>query len=76
MERGMCDGRDSDAALELVDRIANLVDDLPERAEEFGEGVMERAQDIGYWISSNQHVTERQMEALQNMLVGMKRWLE
>lgn len=63
-------------AIEQCEAILLSVDDLPERAEDFGISIAEKVNDIKAWIEKNEHVTEAQQEALDNMESGVARWLE
>jgi hypothetical protein len=61
-------------AVELCTEIISALEDLPEAAEEFAESVEEKVISIREWIESNQHVTENQLIALQNMKDGVQKW--
>jgi len=64
-------------ALEIADEILDMIDnDLPEEAEEFAESVEEKVRDIRNWIEDHRHVTERQVEALENMKRGCEKWMD
>jgi len=62
-------------ALELADSILEKITDLPERAEEFGDSVESKVISISETIESRNHVTPAQMNALENMLAGVERWI-
>jgi len=68
------DEDDIEVALELISEIEQLVEDLPERAEDFGMSVQETANDIAVHIEETSHVTKKQITALENMLDGLQRW--
>lgn len=77
------DARDDDRrksavleALEQCDRIAEMVEDLPDRAADFGIGVGEKTADIRLTIEQMQTVTSNQQDALDNMEAGVSRWLD
>lgn len=61
--------------LDQCARILEMVDELPERASDFGESVGEKVADMAKWIEANKTVTEKQREALDNMESGAERWL-
>lgn len=67
---------DLDKAKDLCAEILERLDDLPQRAERFSEGVREKTEGILSWISEHEHVTDRQSDALENMLRGIKKWLK
>jgi hypothetical protein len=67
--------KDIDEALELAAEIQDLVEELPERAEDFGISVAEQAADIARDIEKKGRVTRKQLEALRNMLAGVQNWL-
>lgn len=58
-----------------IKAIRDKVPDLPERAEEFGSSVEEKAEAIGEWVEQNERVTEKQLSALKNMVDGVDRWI-
>ena len=66
---------DWEEALEIVDEIHEVADDVPERGEDFAISVTEKARSIGATIAEREHVTDAQMEALENMLAGLQRWV-
>jgi len=52
-----------------------LLDDLPERAEDFAEGVRERIEGMIEWSEDNDgFATDRMTDALSNMERGIERW--
>lgn len=63
-------------AEELIEEIMGLLEDLPERAEEFADSVRDKVTDIGEFIEARQCVSNAQVLALQNMLAGIRRWLD
>lgn len=69
---------DADAveALEIIDHIKSMIEDLPARALEFGESVQEKCESIAEWIEKHGSVTAGQMTALRNMASGVERWLK
>jgi Fe-S-cluster formation regulator IscX/YfhJ len=62
-------------AVELCTEIVAELADLPERAENFVESVEEKVLSIQDWIEDNKHVTDKQIEALKNMHLGVQKWL-
>ncbi len=58
---------------EAQDLLARL-DDLPERAEDFADGVRERLEGMIEWAKEKEHVTEAMQSALGNMESGVARW--
>ena len=72
----MCQECDWEDALEQCQAIEELIDDLPERAEDFADSVLEKIQSIASWIEEKEHVTEGQLAAIENMHAGVSRWLE
>ena len=65
---------DVERAADLIEEIEGLVEELPERAENFGMGVSETARDIAIQIEEEDRVTKKQLMALENMLEGLRRW--
>ena len=62
-------------AIEQCERILEMCDEVPDRGEEFADGVRERTQSIFEWIEENRHVTDAQITALENMESGVSRWI-
>lgn len=68
----MCEWEDfvADAESLLCD-----LDDLPSRASGFADSVREKTEGMVAWAQSEEHVTERMREALDNMAAGVARWM-
>lgn len=66
---------DADATLEEIEAALELVDDLPDRAQEFGESVSEKLRAIAETIERTGEVTERQQTAIDNMSAGIRKWM-
>lgn len=60
--------------LDQCQAILDLLDDLPERADDFVQSAGEKVRDIAKWVETNQHVTEKQAAALDNIEAGAERW--
>jgi hypothetical protein len=72
---------DADKALETVSRIIDLIDEeVPEwsldKAGDFFESVREKSVSIGETITRTQHVTEKQLSALEGMEAGVRKWIK
>lgn len=65
----------ADKAIEQCENILELLDDLPERAEDFADSVREKVESIKGWIEENDHVTDGQINALDNMEGAVLRWI-
>lgn len=65
-----------DEALSLVSQINDLAEDMPERGEEYASSVVEKANIIGETIEEKGFVTDKQLNALENMISGMQRWID
>jgi hypothetical protein len=63
-------------ALALCEEIRELLPDLSDRADDFATSVEEKVDSIAEWIADNEHVTDPQWTALENMKAGCERWLE
>lgn len=57
-----------------AEKLLDTLDDLPERAEAFVDGVRERLEGMIEWARENEHVTEKMWAALYNMQDGVSRW--
>lgn len=62
-------------ALDLCKEIEELLQDLPDRADDFSRSVGEKIEDMGRWIEENEYVTQNQIDALQNMKSGCEKWI-
>jgi len=67
---------DIDDAMLLVELILELADNIPEAGEDFAMGVCDTTQNIAKTIEEKGFVTEKQMEALENMQTGLLKWVE
>lgn len=65
-----------DNAIELAKEILNLIDDLPEAATDFAIGIEETASGILSSIEDNKRVSDKQIDALENMRNGISGWLD
>lgn len=63
-------------AMDLVDEIESLAEDMPSRASDYVESVLEKSSSIAETIEENDWVTDAQYRALENMLGGLQRWME
>lgn len=63
-------------AYELCDEIESLAEDVPERAEVFAESVCETAASIRETIEQRESVTEKQINALENIRDGLRKWVD
>lgn len=63
-------------AIAIAEEIEELAAELPEEGEDFGVSVSEKAADIAANIEAHGRVTDRQLDALQNMLSGLERWFD
>lgn len=65
----------ADAALELVEEIESMAENMPSAASDFTESVLEKAKSIAETVESRGFATGAQLTALENMLDGMGRWM-
>ncbi len=72
----MCSNCGWQDAKETADQILEMVDELPEAAEEFATSIEEKTQSIRAWISEHEHTTDNQINALDNMHRGAEKWLQ
>ena len=69
-------GIDPEAFADECEELISQCGDLPEKAEEFGESVSEKAGSMAEWARENGTVTPRMATAMRNMKDGVERWLE
>jgi hypothetical protein len=67
---------DWEQALKDISEALGMIDDLPERAEDFGQSVQMKLDDMAGWIEENERVTPAQLDAIENMKAGLERWLD
>ncbi|MGE0434731.1 MAG: PD-(D/E)XK nuclease family protein [Planctomycetota bacterium] len=65
----------SKAVLDISEAL-DKCDDLPEAADEFRQSVEDKLRSMSTWILENYHVTEKQLESIENMTGGIDRWLK
>ena len=70
----MCDSCEWSVALEEIDTAESMLDDLPERAEDFADGVRETLSSMRGWIEENSHVTPGMESAISNITAGIEKW--
>ena len=61
--------------LHTIDEMLRDAADIPERGEDFAAGVTDTLEDMRAWIEENEHVTEKQQQAIENMQAAVGRWL-
>lgn len=71
----MCQSCDWANRVEQVGEILEKLDDLPDRAIDFREGVEEKLRGMLTWMEKNQHVTPKMVTAIENMAAGVDKWL-
>ena len=62
-------------ALYALEILLDDLDEVPEAGEDFAESVREKAESMKDWIEENEHVTERQLETIENWQVAVSKWL-
>lgn len=67
-------------ANELIAKIQETIeDDVPEwatdKAEEFFDDVLEKTKDIATTIERTERASDGQIQALENMLAGVRKWI-
>lgn len=63
------------SALEMCESILRDLDDLPEAADEFKEGIDDKVSGMREWIKEKNHVTDKMGAALENMRRAVDKWL-
>ena len=70
----MCDACTWEDWMDTIEGILDEAEDLPERAEDFAVSVIEKLESMLEWVQENQHITEKQIDAIRNMEAGVSRW--
>ena len=63
-------------AIEWCEMILEMIDELPDRAADFGESCGETVRGIRESIEQHQKITDGQRTALENIQRGVSRWLD
>jgi hypothetical protein len=66
---------DVEAALELVDEIEELAEQMPSAGQEFAESVLANAKSIAATIERSGRVSPAQRKALNNFADGLAAWI-
>ena len=70
----MCNDCEWETALEHAEDLIVRAEDLPERAADFAESIQETLKGIAAWVEENEHVTDAQQTALDNIEGGVEKW--
>jgi hypothetical protein len=70
----MCDTCEWEAYLDTIQEAIDDAANLPQKAEDFAASVTEKLEDIQQWVEDNEHITEAQAEAVDNMAEGIGKW--
>lgn len=65
---------DWEEAFELCNDILELIPEVPEAGEDFAASVEDKVMGIQRTIEERKIVTEKQLDALENMKAGVARW--
>lgn len=71
----MCENCDWQEWLARIREIQELLPDLPEKAFDFASGVHDTLEGIGSWVEENEHITDAQKTAVENLDAGVQGWL-
>jgi Zn finger protein HypA/HybF involved in hydrogenase expression len=66
--------KEVNAALDQCQEILSQVEQLPSRAEDFGESVADQVRDVAVTIGKTNRVTTGQQRALDNWQAGVEAW--
>lgn len=55
--------------------IVELCETVPDAGRDFADDVAEKVEEVQGWIEENQHVTEKQVEALKGWEAGVRAWI-
>ena len=69
------DDSEWDNFIEDAEGLVGMLDDLPERAEEFAGDVRERLESMIEWARDNKHATPKMWQTLYNTRDAVGRWL-
>ena len=63
-------------ALDRIDELHGLIDELPEVAEDFAHSVLDSSASMARWIEDNERVTQAQFVTIENWVRGVEAWLK
>lgn len=72
----MCAECQWEIALETADEITDMIEDLPDEANAFAASIEDLTSNIRAWITEHEHVTDKQVNSLENMHRGAEKWLQ
>lgn len=70
----MCANCDWSGSVDQIDEILERAEELPEVAQEFQEGVVDRLKGIQNWMIENKHITPKMEQAIENIELGIEKW--
>jgi hypothetical protein len=62
-------------AVEDLDAVLSMCDDVPERGEDFADSVRDGAIDMQEWIKKEKYVSADQRRSIENWKDGLMRWI-
>jgi len=71
----MCKSCEWQKTAEKITEALSDLDDLPDRATEYREGVEPKLSSMLEWIEKNKHVTPPMVTTIDNMCSGIDKWL-
>lgn len=71
----MCKTCDWEDCIGDIDEALSNLSGLPEAAADFAASVEEKLTSIREWVEDNEHVTEAQEDAVDNMAAGIRKWM-
>jgi uncharacterized coiled-coil DUF342 family protein len=60
---------------EMCEATLAVIDELPDRAEDFRESASETVQSMKEWAEEHEHVTDKMVTALENIDEGASKWV-
>lgn len=70
----MCDNCDWESAVKNCDELLSRIEELPERGDDFASNCQGTVEGIQIWIEDNEHITDAQEVALENIDHALERW--
>lgn len=62
-------------AMLLIAQIEDAASQMPERAEDFTDSILEKASSIKQYVEKAKRASPAQISALENMLSGLEKWI-
>lgn len=71
----MCDACGWEDYIQEMEASLSDLAGLPDQAADFAASVEEKLVDTKCWVEDNEHITDAQATAVDNMIAGIQKWM-